>query len=370
MRFSCTKETLSRTVSTIQRAISTKPSLPILSGVHLTAADNVLAARATDYELGIKFTALAEIAEPGTVLVSGRHFIDIVRRLPDTLVNIYTAEENRTMVIEAGQSRFSLLTMPADEYPALPNITFDNPVVIDDKTLLDLIKKTAFSCSTDEGRPIFTGALFECLGDVLRMVATNTHRLAIYECQIKTPAPEAKLIIPAKALNELNRLLAADAAADVSIGWQKSYVAFSFGDYYITSRLIEGQFPDWRRVIPASFSTTVTLAKQPFLAAVERVSLITRDSEYSPVRFSFKEDCVTLTANNPDVGQATDIAPVISIDGSPLEIAFNSHYVIDILRIIESEQFTFSLTTATTAAVIQPLDDPSYTYVMTPLRTA
>jgi DNA polymerase-3 subunit beta len=368
MKISCAKDKLNYAVQAVQKAVASKTPLPILTGIYLSAKDNKLELQATDYEIGISCTVDATVHEPGEAVLSGRYFQEMVKKLPGELVNIESSKEDRTIKITSNLSQFNLLSLPAEEFPVLKRPVGDNPLAIKDEVLRDLIRKTVFACSTDEARPIFTGGLLEADESKVRMVATNTHRLALKEAPLDHTAGAIKMIIPAKILNELARALNYDEPMDVTVYSLKNQVMFVFDDIYIISRLIEGQFPDYNKVIPASFNTIVKVTTADFLSAVERVSLLARDGEYNIIKFGFGNGLVTITSNNPDVGKAYETV-VAGISGNELEIAFNAKYVTDILKNIHSDEMFFSLNTPLSPACIKPSNDENYTYIITPVRT-
>ncbi len=368
MKIFCPKDDLHHAVQTVQKAVATKTPLPILTGIYLSAQNGKLQLQATDYEVGISCTVAATVEEPGAIVLSGRYLQEMVRRLPGDTIEISSSKEDRTIKITSQNSQFNLLSLPAEEFPVLKPVSGDNAFTVQDGILRDLIKKTVFASATDEARPIFTGGLIEVEGDEIRMVATNTHRLALKRAKLAVGSGSAKMIIPAKILNELARLLATEEPLDVSLSWQKNQVGIVFDDVYINSRLIEGQFPDYNKVIPASFATKVQLNTDQFLDAVERVSLLARDGEYNVVKFFFKDGAVVISSNNPDVGKAREIVEA-KTDGNEVEIAFNAKYVTDILKNIDSDELVFSLNTPLSPAGIKPVDDDNYTYVITPVRT-
>ena len=369
MNFYCSKVMLQHAVQAVQKAIATKTPMPILTGVYLSAANNRLELQATDYDMAISCSIEANVEQPGTAVVSGRYFQELVRRLPGETVQITSSQEDSTLRISCNSSNFNLLCFPYEEFPVIEKIqTATNKLVVKDNVLRDIIKKTVFACATDESRPIFTGGLFEAENDVVRMVGTNTHRLALKKETISAVEQPAKMIIPAKLLSELARSLSSDVPVDVSIYWEKGHVAFAFDDIYLKSRLIEGNFPDYNRVIPDKFDTVVTFDTQLFLAAAERVSLMAKDGDYNIIKFNFDQDMITLNSNNPDVGNACETIDA-SIQGPGLEIAFNAKYVTDILKNLGSDQATISLNNPLGPACIRPADSANYTYVITPVRT-
>lgn len=369
MKIVCKKELLHHAVQTVQKAVSSKATLPILTGIYLSAQDNKLEVQATDYEIGISCTIEANVEEPGTIVLSGRYFQELVRKLPGESVEISSNQEDRTIKITSNFSQFNLLSLPAEEFPVLKQMLSENKMIVQDIVIKELIKKTVFACANDESRPMFTGCLLETDGSEIRMVGTNTHRLAFKKGNLSTPASNnAKMIIPAKILSELARILVSEEPLDVEISWQRNQVSFAFDNIFIISRLIEGQFPDYNRVIPPSFATTVKTNTDLFLDAVERVSLVAKDGDYNVVKFNFSKDQVIITSNNPDVGKAYETVDA-HIEGNDLEIAFNVKYITDILKNIGTDEITISLNSQLSPASVVPINDDSYIYIITPVRT-
>lgn len=368
MNISCTKDALQQAVQTVQKAIASKTPMPILTGIYLSAHNGRLELQATDYEIGISCTIDANIVEEGNTVLSGRYFQEMVRKLPGDSVSLISSDDSKTMTITAGPAQFNLLNLPPDEFPVLKRLQADTTMTVKDNVLKELIKRTVFACSTDEARPIFTGALLEVNEDQVTMVATNTHRLSIKHDRLDHSTAPFKMIIPGKILSELARLLVDDIPTDVTLAYRHNQVSFAFNDVYIISRLIEGQFPDYNRVIPESFATKAKLPADAFQSAVERVSLLAKDGDYNVIKMSFTQGEVVITSNNPDVGKAYEAVP-IELEGSDVEIAFNARYVTDILKNVDCDSLLFSLNTPLSAASVRPLDDETYDYIVTPVRT-
>jgi DNA polymerase-3 subunit beta len=368
MKLTCTKEQLNYAVQTVQKAIATKTPMPILTGIYLSAKNNQLELQATDYEIGIICTIEAVVEEEGITVLSGKVFQEMVRHLPGETIHIESSNEDRTMKITANFAQFNLLCLPSEEFPVLKPLIHENALTVKDNILRDLIKKTVFACAVEDSRPIFTGALLEASNQDITMVATNTHRLAFKKDVIDSFEGLIKMIIPSKILNEIARILSSDIPFDINISWQKNQIAFTFDNVYIVSRLIEGTFPDYTKVIPKDFATIVTVACDQFLAAVERVSLMARDGDYNIIKFSFKENKITINSNNPELGKASETIDA-DIKGNELDIAFNAKYVGDILKTINSDKVTFSLNTPLSPAAIKPINDNQYIYIITPVRS-
>ncbi|MPL58711.1 Beta sliding clamp [bioreactor metagenome] len=368
MKIFCSKELLNQAVQTVQKAVATKTQLPILTGIYLAANDNKLELHATDYEIGIKCIIDAQVEIPGTVVISGRYFQEMVRKLPGDTIEISSSTEDRTIKITANSAQFNLLSLPVEEFPVLKQLTSDSFMIVKDNVLKELIKKTVFACANDEARPIFTGCLLESNEKDIKMVATNTHRLALKKDSSEQSLNNLKMIIPAKILHELARIMNSETPIDIKIYWLKNQVAFEFENIYIISRLIEGQFPDYNKVIPPSFATNVLINTKQLLDAVERVALMARDNDYNVIKLAFKTDSITITSNNPDIGKACEVVDA-ALEGNEVDIAFNVKYISDILKNIDSENLKFSLNTPLSPASIRPIDDENYIYIVTPVRT-
>lgn len=368
MKFICPKEQLVHAVQIVQKAVSNKPNMPILSGIYINTGHNQLELQATDYELGISCKIEAQIEEPGTIVLSGRYFQEVVRKLPGDNVIITTNNTDHTVQITSNTAQFNLLSLPAAEFPVLQQLESTTTFKIRDNIFRDLIKKTVFACSNDESRPVFTGALLEVNTADVCMVATNTHRLAIKREILDDFNGSIKIIIPAKILNELARVSVSDVPSEITVNCNNNQISFNLDNVYIKSRLIEGQFPDYNRVIPSSFATEITLNTAEFTDAVERVSLISRAGDYNVISLSFQKNAVVISSNNPDIGKAEESVE-ISLSGNELDIAFNAKYITDILKNITSEKIYFSLNTPLSPASIRPCDDESYNYIITPVRT-
>ena len=367
MIISCTKEDLHQAVQIVQKAVPSKAAVPILAGIYLSARNDTLELQSTDYEISIRCRIPAVVQEPGAIVLSGRYLQDIVRRLPGDTVEISTNHDDNTIKIISKQAQFNLLYMPPEEFPILKPLVSDNSMVLPDEVLSQLIKKTVFACSNDEARPIFTGALLEADEQGIRMVATNTHRLAL-QAVSDTAATPLRIIIPSKILSELVRLLAGDEPRSVTLYWQRSQIAFEFDNVYIISRLIEGQFPDYQKVIPVSFATVVTVKTDDFMSAVNLISLLAKDGDYNVLKFSFREDDILITSNNPEVGKAKENVAAV-IEGPMLDIAFNVNYINDIVKNIDTEEMIICMNTPLSPVCIRQQGDERYTYIVTPVRT-
>jgi DNA polymerase-3 subunit beta len=369
MKFTCPKNTLVQAIQIVSKAVSSKPQMPILSGIYFNANENILELQATDYELGIACKIEAQIDEPGAIVLSGRYMQEVIRRLPGEEVRLEFNREEKIVNITSNTADFTLLSLPANEFPVIQPMTGNMNFTIRDNVLRDLVKKTVFSCSNDEARPVFTGCLLDVNNSEVTMAATNTHRLSVKKEILDEFNGSIKIIIPAKVLNELLRIMVSEIPTNVKVNCSYNQISFSFDNVYLTSRLIEGQFPDYKRVIPPEFTTNVKIHTHDFLSAVDRVSLISRAGEYNIIRLNFSEGKVLISSNNPDIGKAEETVPA-SIDGPDVTIAFNAKYVTDVLKNIDGEEFYFSLNQSLNPAAVKQENDDTFTYIVTPVRTA
>ena len=368
MKFTCQKNELVQAIQLVSKAIANKPQTPILSGIYFETKDNQVELHATDNEMGIIATIPSEIAQEGKIVLSGRYMQEVIRRLPGETVTISQEFGENTSKIQSAASNFTFLSMPANDFPTVKPITDGVRFKIQDNVLRDIIKKTVFACSTDEARPVFTGCQLEINEETLKMAATNTHRLSVKKEVVANLSGDLHIIIPAKLLHELLRALNSDMPLEVDVCCSSNQAIFRFENVLFMSRLIEGQFPNYESVIPKSFATTVTLDTQAFLDAVDRVSLISRAADYNIIRLNFANDQVHISSNSPDIGNADEIVAA-SIEGPDVNIAFNAKYVTDVLKNLDSNTFRFLLNQSLQAAAVREEDNPTFVYIVTPVRT-
>lgn len=368
MKLQCVKSELANALQIVSKAVATKPQTPILSGIYLKASEGVLELQATNYEIGIIARIDADIEEPGEIAISGRYFQDVVRSLPGDNVKLIFSREENILHINSNQANFTLVSMNAAEFPTVKELAGDLQFTIKDNVLRGLIKKTAFACATDDGRPVFTGCSLAISDTKVTMAATNTHRLAVKYETFDQNLGKMKIIIPSKTLSELLHNMTSEIPTDVNITCSYNRISFQFDNLFMTSRLIEGQFPDYNRVIPSSFETHVKLDTAAFAGAVDRVSLISRSGEYNIIKLEFAGGTLHITSNNPDIGKAEETIEA-EIDGPDLTIAFNAQYIIDVLKTIETKVCRLDLGKPLTPIAMREENDESFIYIVTPVRT-
>lgn len=366
MKFSCKAEVLSKAIQTVQKAIISKPSTPIFSGIHIIALENKIQLEAMDLNMAISCTAEANIIEQGETVVSAKYLSDLIRKFSSEEITITKNIEEKVIYISSAKSEFKLLLMNEDDYPKFPSFNCDKCITIGDEKFKELIVKTIYACSTDESRPLFTGILFDVTNNKITCVGTNTHRLAIKA--IEQENNEAmSIIIPSKVLAEIARNLNSDVPQDVRILLLNNQIMVVIDNTVIVSRLIEGKFPDYKRVIPPKFNVTAKVNIKELANAVDRVSLFSSDGEYSIIKININGNKMVLSSSNPTSGTGKEEIACES-NGENLNVAFNSQYMVDILKNLETKEAIMSLNTSLSPVCINPVDDDSYTYIVTPVR--
>lgn len=379
MNISLAKNDLISALQIVSKGLSTKPQTPILSGIYMTAKEGQLELQTTNYELGFILTIPAEIHNTGTAVLPGKYLTEFARKLPAEEVSIDTDSADGLAVIQSGTARFTLRTMEINDFPVLHRMDGTLHFTIKDRTLARLVKKSAFACLREEQRdrrPIFTGCQLEVEGKDVTFAATNVHRLAVKSEQLEEDAGQIRVIIPAKFLEEVTRTISSEVPADIHVTCSYNQVSMSSGSIYMTARLIEGTFPDYRRVIPReeNIRTKVTLDAASFASAVDRASLIARTDQYNIVKLSFAQGLMRISSNSPEIGEAEETIPA-EVTGDDVTIAFNASYLMDALKSLDSDTCILSLQGSNEQGVnLSPMTireeaDPNYIYVVTPVRT-
>ena len=379
MNITLAKSDLISALQIVSKGLSTKPQTPILSGIYMTAKEGQLELQSTNYELGFIVTIPAEIHTVGTAVLPGKYLTEFARKLPAEEVSIDTGSSDGLAVIRSGSARFTLRTMEVSDFPVLHRMEGTLQFTIKDRTLARLVKKSTFACLREEQRdrrPIFTGCQLEVEGKEVTFAATNVHRLAVKSELLEEDAGQIRIIIPAKFLEEVTRTITGDVPTDIHVTCSYNQISMSADGIYMTSRLIEGAFPDYRRVIPQeeNIRTRVTLDAATFASAVERASLIARTDQYNIVKLAFEEGLMRISSNSPEIGEAEETIPA-EVTGEDVTIAFNASYLMDAVKSLDSDTFVLSLQGANAQGLnLSPVTireecDPNYVYVVTPVRT-
>jgi DNA polymerase-3 subunit beta len=366
VKFTCPKRLFHEALQSVSRAVATRSTLPILSHVYLEARGTQLKLVTTDLEIGMMCELpIEDAAEPGAVTVPERILQDVVANLPDAEVELESNERN-LLTLRAGKSQYTIHGLPAEEFPVLPTVPQDAVLSVPGPVLRDLVRKTLFAASTDESRLILTGCLLAWDGQQAVMAATDTHRLAVKKAPVTGQFTRPiSAIIPARALQELLRLLgSSDDPASIYVG--DNQILFVLGRVQLVSRLIEGQFPAYDRVIPQDLQKRMVVNRQELYEAVRRAGIVAK-SESNKIIFRSVDSTLTLEARSGDVGDAHEEVP-ISLEGDAVEIAFNAAYLQDVLSGLDTETVELNLGGPLNPGLLKADGEPDYLYVVMPMQ--
>lgn len=368
MHITFPKANLQKAINVLQKVSQNKTSSNLPGAIYMTTKNGQVELQGNDFELGIRLTIDGDIKEPGTLVVGSRYFQELIRKLPGDTIELYKPEDGNSLTITSGSSEFNLVTLHPDDFSLVEQIHDQDHVNIDSFAMKELIDLTNYAAATDEDRPVFTGALLEIKENEVTMVATDTHRMAVKKITIDEPATTPmRAIIPTKTLAEVSRLLPTDNPAMINIIWNRTQIVFNFESIYIISRLIEGTYPEYEKVIPSQFDSSAVIDRREFAGAVDRVSLLAKDISYNVIRYDWAESNVTLSTQNSEIGMAKeDVA--VEFKGTPFTISFNGRYISDILRHSTGDNIHLFLK-QNGPVVIRQDNNPNYTYVLTPVRT-
>lgn len=364
MRILCKKEELLTGVNKVQRAVSSKNTLPILQGIKLRAESGNLWFEATDLELGIRCLIPVDIEEEGQVVLPAKLFSEIVRKLPDTEIKIESTNNN--INIYYYNSDFVVNGYDPEEYPEIADISSTDIIELPADLFKGMIKQTIFACAAEETRPVFTGILLHIEKENISLIGTDTHRLAYSKAMIPGNEKEFKGIIPSKTMQEIYRLLDDDEI--LTITFNNSRVIFKFGSVQILTRLIEGQFPSYKQVIPQSCNSKLLINTRKFLDTVERASLLSKDNylKTNTVRFHIEKSFIHINQFS-EMGKISEQIE-IEQDGEDVAISFNAKYIIDILKIVDTENVVMEASGSFGPCVFRPENDENYLCLVLPLR--
>ena len=361
LRATCARDDLASTLGTVARGLSSRSAVQVLTGIFLQAQDGKLTLAATDMEVSLRATVPGEVAGDGAIVVPGRLLADLVRLLPDASVTLAFDESEGVLQVTSGSYSSKVNVFSAEDFPRLPSLEVALHTV-DAPALLGTIDKVARAASRDESRPVLTGILVRFEGDRLTMAATDSYRLSVKETALGESGPELDAIIPARALQELSRLAA--GAETVSLGVHENHVIFGAGDVWLTSRRIDGQFPNYNQLLPESFEVEVTTPRLPLLEVVRRAGVMAQRN--SPLRLRFAEGELTISAQTQDVGEAQESLEV-EYAGEPLEIGFNPDFLRDGLEAVGGEAVQLRLINPLRPGLIAAPDE-SFWYLIMPIR--
>ena len=365
MRFTITREKLQEGLAAVTPAVPGKTTLPVLANLLIQTTDKGIRISGTDLDIAVSTEVTADVEGAGAITIPARKLSEIARELPPAPVKISAAGDQR-ITLECGRSKFKLLGLPKSEFPSFPAVQFEKAVRIPSGELQKLISHTAFAASTEESRPILNGVLWELRPELMRMVATNGHRLAKMEVPV-TGGQKADLIIPPKALEQIRRLFAAEEELEVAQG--ENHLGFRSPFTSVFTRLIEGPYPGYEQVIPKDNDKYAILDRVAFTSALKRMSVVASDQTHR-IRLSFNAGMLKFSVSTPDLGEAQDELS-IRYDGDPLDSGFNAAYLLEILRYMPTDEVRMTFRAPERASTLEPegWSDPSkYLCLLMPLR--
>lgn len=373
MKVKISRDELLVALQRVQGVVEKRNTMPILSNILLEAKQDGIEVSATDLEIGMRALYKATVSEAGMLTVSARKLFEIIKELRDGEIELATAENN-WLTIQAGKSQFKIVSLPAGDYPALPAIDKEGLTPLTSSNLLELIRKTLFAAGDNDARYILNGLLVTLVtGDrktTLRLVGTDGHRLAVAEQEVAAGSKEApkeiKAIIPKKAAHEIRRLLEEGGDGEPLIGFTKKLMIFRKSGLLLTSSLMEGNYPNYQQVIPKESDKRILVDRVELEGACRRVAVLARDKA-NAVKVTFARGTLTLYANNPDYGEATEELPA-EYKGETLSTGFNARYLLDAFGVMDGQQISLQMDNPLSPCLIQERESPGFRCVVMPIK--
>ena len=364
MKLMAEREKLLAPLQAVIGVVERRQTMPVLANVLLGVSQGRLSVTATDLEVELVAATEVTVQQTGDITVPGRKFLDILRALPEK-VTVAIAAEGEKAVIKAGRSRFTLATLPAAEFPVIDDINSQQTVQIPHKDLSRLLEKTHFSMAQQDVRYYLNGMLLEIDGQLLRAVATDGHRLALSEATLESKAKSSQqVIVPRKGVLELQRVLTPEGTASLAIG--SNHVRAQIGDVRFTSKLIDGRFPEYSRVIPSAPAAAIRADRDVLRQALQRTAILSNE-KYRGIRINVRKNAMTVQAHNPEQEEAEEEIEV-TYEGADLEVGFNVNYLLDALAAIDGQDVELGLTDSNSSCLIRSPGSASSRYVVMPMR--
>jgi DNA polymerase III subunit beta len=365
LKLTTKRDELVAKLSVVSRAVSTRAATQSLSGILLSVDGDEVTLSATDLEMGLKTKLEAEVDGSGSILLPGRLLAEVSRSLGDPTVEIELRESERDVEIRSGGSSFHLRVLPSEDFPAFPEEEGE-PLSIPAAALAATVDLVARAASRDDMRPVLTGVLVSTSGSEMTMVATDSYRLAVKRTELDSAiGGELEANIPAKALRELGRIVSADGVETVSVALRRNQAIFRAGAIVLNTRLIEGQFPNFRQLLPESYEHDVRLPRPELLDVTRRISQLAQRN--APLRLSFSPGELKIAASTPDVGDAEETMPA-AFEGEPLEIGFNPEFLREGIESVEGDEVMLRLISPLRPGLLQPVDNEDFRYLVMPIR--
>lgn len=368
MKIVCYKDKIIKAINSVVKGVASKTTMPILEGILIQTNDNEIKLTTYDLEIGIEYVMECEVKEQGSTVVNAIMFSEIIRKLPDTEIYISLNDKN-LLEIECEGSLYKLATMQPDEFPELPKIEVENSIEIDQNILKNMIRRTIFAVSAEESRPIFTGCLFEIENNKLSLVAVDGFRLALRSIYLNKQSNNFNAVIPGKTLNEVNKIIS-DSFEPIKIGVAKNQALFEMDNCKIVTRILDGEFLNYKNVIPNNWETRIRVNKSSIQNSFERISLISASSvekeKKYPVKVQVDIGKVVISCTN-QTGDAKEEL-YVTTEGKNLEVGFNPKYFLDCLKVIDDEEVYIEFGSSISPCLVKSTENNDYTYMILPIR--
>lgn len=363
MIFICEKQKLQEGISIVQKAITGKSTMSILEGIYINANKNGLTLIGSDIDVSIETKVNADVLEEGSIVIDAKIFGEIIRKLPNSDIKIETMD-NDTVQITCEKSVFNVVYMKPDEFPELPSLDENKKIEVPQNILKNMIKCTSFATAQDETRPILQGILFEVKDRSLNLVALDGYRLAIKSEYLDSDF-DIEIVIPGKTLNEVSKILE-DVNELVKITFTNNHILFNLNKTRIISRLLEGKFVNYKSLLPEEHKLSVTVNKQNLQNGIERASLMAKDGNNNLVKLEVQDEALVITSNS-QLGKVREEVG-INLQGEKIQIAFNSRYLIDVLKNFEEDEVVMEMTSSVSPCIIKAKEADNYKYLVLPVR--
>ncbi|PTJ70921.1 DNA polymerase III subunit beta [Staphylococcus hyicus] len=375
MEFSIKRDYFITQLNDTLKAISPRTTLPILTGIKIEATNEGIVLTGSDSEISIEITIpnnvdgeeIVAVKEQGSVVLPGRFFVDIIKKLPGKEVKLSTNEQFQTL-ITSGHSEFNLSGLDPDQYPLLPQVSSDDALQLPIKVLKNIIAQTNFAVSTSETRPVLTGVNWLIQENELICTATDSHRLAVRKLKLDEEIEDKNVIIPGKALAELNKIMT-ENEDHIDIFFASNQVLFRVGNINFISRLLEGHYPDTSRLFPENYEIKLGLNNNDFYHAIDRASLLAREGGNNVIKLSTGDSLVELSSTSPEIGTVKEEVTANDVEGGNLKISFNSKYMMDALKAIDNDEVEVEFFGTMKPFILKPKDDDTVTQLILPIRT-
>ncbi|EKQ57786.1 MULTISPECIES: DNA polymerase III subunit beta [unclassified Clostridium] len=363
MIFTCEKQNILEGISIVQKAITGKSTMPILEGIYINTNKSTLTLIGSDMDVSIQTCVDATIIEEGNIVIDAKMFGEIIRKLPNSTIKIETIE-NQLIKITCEKSVFDVVYMNANEFPELPKINEDLKISVNQNILKNMIKGTSFAIAQDETRPILQGILFEVKDKILNLVALDGYRLAVKSEFLETDI-DIEVVIPGKTLNEVSKILE-DIEDIVDITFTNNHILFNLEKTKIISRLLEGKFINYNSLLPQEHKLFVNVNRQELQNAIERASLMAKEGNTNLIKLDLQQDNLIITSNS-QLGKVREEIS-IKLQGEEIQIAFNSKYLLDVLKNMEEDDVVMKMTSSVSPCVIEEKDNENAKYLVLPVR--